>query len=68
MGDKMKERLGQSLAIAGLLAERVAKGLIMVALPAAMFTALCILFESVAGTLAALVLIGAAWAMTEKGR
>lgn len=65
---KMKERLGQSLAIAGLLAERVAKSLIMVALPMAMLVALCILFESVAGTLAALVLIGAAWAAVEKGQ
>lgn len=64
----IKEKLGQSLAIAGLLAERVAKNLIMVALPVAMLVALCILFESVAGTLAALVLIGAAWAMTEKGQ
>lgn len=64
--NNIKERLGQSLAIAGMLAERAAKGLVMVALPAAMFTALCILFESVAGTLAALVLIGAAWAVLDR--
>lgn len=66
MGKKTKERLGQSLAIAGLLAERIARYASMVALPVAMFTALCILFESVAGTLAALVLIAAVWAI--KGR
>ena len=66
MGDKMKERLGQSLAIAGLLAERVAKGLVMIALPAAMFTALCILFESVAGTVSAMLLIAAAWAVLDR--
>lgn len=66
--DNIKEKLGQSLAIAGLLAERAAKGLVMVALPVAMFTALCILFESIAGTLAALALIGAVWAAVEKGQ
>ena len=63
---KMKERLGQSLAIAGLLAERVAKGLAMIALPAAMFTALCILFESMAGTVSAMLLIAAAWAVLDR--
>lgn len=67
MGD-IKEKLGQSLAIAGLLAERIARYAAMIALPAAMFTALCILFESVAGTVSAILLIGAAWAMTEKGQ
>lgn len=62
----MKEKVGQSLAIAGLLAERIARYAAMIALPAAMFTALCILFESVAGTVSAMLLIGAAWAMVEK--
>ena len=66
--EKMKERLGQALAIAGLLAERIARYAAMIALPAAMFTALCILFESMAGTVSAAVLIGAVWAMTEKGQ
>lgn len=66
MRTNSKEKVGQSLAIAGLLAERAAKGLIMVALPAAMFTALCILFESIAGTVSALVLIGAAWAVLDR--
>lgn len=65
---KMKERLGQFLAIAGLLAERIARYVAMAALPVAMFTALCILFESVAGTVSAAVLIGAVWAAVEKGR
>lgn len=62
----IKEKLGQSLAIAGLLAERVAKDLVMVALPAAMLVALCILFESVAGTVSAAVLIAAAWAVLDR--
>ena len=63
---KMKERLGQSLAIAGLLAERIARYAAMIALPVAMFTVLCILFESVAGTVSAAVLIGAAWAVLDR--
>ena len=66
MGNKMKERLGQSLAIAGLLAERIARYAAMIALPAAMFTALCILFESVAGTVSAMLLIAAAWAVLDR--
>lgn len=66
MTNKMKERLGQSLAIAGLLAERIARYVAMAALPAAMFTALCILFESTAGTVSAAVLIVAAWAVLDR--
>ena len=65
---KMKERLGQSLAIAGLLVERIVRYAAMIALPVAMFTALCILFESMAGTVSAAVLLVATCAMTEKGR